>query len=84
MAEEEHLRALDGVTGVPKLIWGETMQIHDPEDLSRQSLIPDNTAWIRRGFSDDTKLRLHCHLILTPVGQDLSSFTSLRELVAAL
>ena len=84
MAEEEHLRALDGVTGVPKLVWGETVQIHNPEDSSRQSFCPDSTAWIRRGFSNETKLRLHRHLVLTPVGQDLSSFTSLGELVAAL
>ena len=59
-------------------------QIHDPKDPSRQQFCDDNTAWVRHGFSDESKYRLHRCLVLKPVGEDLSSFTSLGELVAAL
>ena len=82
--ERQYLKKLDGITGVPKLIWGGTVQIHDPKDPLQQQFCDDNTVWIRHGFSDESKYRLHRWLILSPVGKKLSSFTSLGVLVAAL
>lgn len=85
-AERQYLEKLnrDEVAGIPQLLWGGTVQIHDPKDPLRQRFCDDHTAWIRHGFSDGTKYRIHRRLILSPVGQDLSSFTSLGELVTAL
>jgi hypothetical protein len=83
-AERLHLDNLKGIAGVPTLIWGGSVQIHDPKDPSRQQFINDDTAWIRYGFSDGSKYRIHRRLILSPVGENLSSFTSLGELIGAL
>ncbi|KAF8798241.1 hypothetical protein BYT27DRAFT_7123095 [Phlegmacium glaucopus] len=83
-AERQHLEKLRGIQGIPTLLWGGTVQIHDPKDPLRQRLCDDNTAWICHGFSDERRYRLHHRLILYSVGQDLSSFTSLGELVTAL
>jgi hypothetical protein len=83
-AEKEHLMALKGIKGIPTLIWGGTVQIHNPEDSSQQRNIDDDTARIRYGFSDGQACRIHRRLVLKPVGQRLSTFTSLGELVAAL
>jgi Fungal protein kinase len=83
-AEKQYLEQLKGVTGVPTLIWGGTVQIHDPKDPKRQRMCDDDTAWIRHGFSDESKYRIHRRLILSPVGVGLSKFTSLGELVSAL
>jgi len=83
-AEKQYLEKLKGVTGIPTLVWGGTVQIHDPKDPERQRMCDDNTAWIRRGFSDESQYRIHRRLILSPVGVGLSKFTSLGELVSAL
>jgi hypothetical protein len=83
-AERMHLDSLKGVAGVPTLIWGGSVQIHDPKDPSRQQFVNDDTAWIRHGFSDGSKYCIHRRLILSPVGENLSSFTSLGELIGAL
>jgi len=83
-AEEEYLKVLQGIRGIPRLIWAGTVQIHNPGASSRQQFLDDNTAWIRHGFSDGHAYRIHRRLVLSPVGQKLSLFTSLGELVAVL
>jgi hypothetical protein len=84
VTEEEHLNHLKGIQGVPTLVWGGTVQIHDPKDSSQMRFVDDNTMWIREGFSDEYSFRVHRRLVLSPVGEKLSSFSSLGELVAAL
>ena len=81
-AEQDHLKVLKGIRSVPNLIWGGTVQISNPQDMSKT--IDDDTAWIRQKFSDGRAYRIHRRLVLSPVGEALSTFTSLGELVAAL
>jgi len=83
-AEKEYLTTLQGIKGIPTLIWGGTVQIHNPEDSSRQQQLDDDTTWIRYGFSDGQAYRIHRRLVLKPIGERLSTFTSLGEFVAAL
>ena len=85
-AEKKYLTTLQGIKGIPTLIWGGTVQIHHPGDSSRQQQlqVDDDTTWIRYGFSDGQAYRIHRRLVLKPVGERLSTFTSLGELVAAL
>ena len=80
-AEKEHMEKLKGITGVPELIWGGTVEL---EVSDGNTLREDKTSWIRHGFSDGKKYRIHRRLVMGPVGENLSSFTSLGELVAAL
>ena len=84
MIEEEHLMKVQEIRGVPKLVWGGTVKIHDPADPLHRAYVDDDTAWIRHDFSDDRVSRVHRRLVLYPVGEKLSSFTSLGELIAAL
>jgi len=81
-AEKTHLESLKGIEGVPTLLWGGTVQICDHKN--RDKFRDDNTAWIRHGFSDKSVYRIHRRLVLSPVGQNLATFTSLGELVGAL
>jgi hypothetical protein len=81
-AERRHLEQLKDIEGVPTLLWGGTVKIRDHKN--KEKFCDDNTAWIRHGFSDKSVYRLHRRLILSPVGQNLATFTSLGELVAAL
>jgi hypothetical protein len=85
-AEKEHLEALHRrkVRGVPVLIWGGTVQAHLPLGDSNSELHDDNTLWIRDMFSDRRAYRIHRRLVLSPVGENLSTFSSLGELIAAL
>ena len=80
-AEKEHMEKLKGITGVPELIWGGTVEL---EVRDGNTLREDKTLWICHGFSDGKKYRIHRHLVMGPIGENLSSFTSLGELVAAL
>jgi hypothetical protein len=79
--EKKHMEKLKGLTGVPELIWGGTVEL---EVSDSNTLHEDKTSWIRQGFSDGKKYHIHQCLVMGPVGENLSSFTSLGELVAAL
>jgi hypothetical protein len=81
-AEKENLELVRNITGVPTLVWGGTVQAHLPN--SGNQLVDDNTLWIRHMFSDRRTFRIHRRLVLKPVGENLSTFTSLGELIAAL
>ena len=83
--EKVHLEKLKDVTGVPKLIWGGAVEITDPSSNSRseRKFRQDDTLWMRLGFSEGRQYRIHRRLVLSPVGELLSSFTSLGELIAA-
>ena len=83
-AEKENLETLHlhKIRGVPELIWGGAMQAHLL--TKNDQLNDDNTLWICHMFSDRCTFRVHCCLVLKPVGENLSTFTSLEELVAAL
>jgi len=78
-AEKDHLATLKDIKGVPKVLWGGTVQITDASGSSRD----DSTFWIRKGFTNGLQSRLHRRLVLTPFGENLSTFASLGELVAA-
>ena len=81
-AEKVNLELVQGITGVPTLVWGGTVQAHLPN--SGNELVDDNTLWIRHMFSDRCTFRIHRRLVLKPIGENLSTFTSLGELIAAL
>jgi Fungal protein kinase len=81
-AEKENLEIMQKTTGIPTLVWGGTVQAHLP-NLDNE-LGDDNTLWIRHMFSDRRTFRIHRRLVLKPVGENLSTFTSLGELIAAL
>ena len=80
--EKEHLVAVKNnhITGVPTLIWGGAVQALRADN----QLQDDNTLWIRHLFSDRREYRIHRRLVLSPVGENLSMFSSLGELIAAL
>ena len=82
--EKENLEILHlhKVRGVPELIWGGAVQAHLP--TTNNQLHDDNTLWIRHMFSDRCAFHIHRRLVLKPVGENLSTFTSLGELMAAL
>ena len=80
-AEKEHLEVITGITGVPSLIWGGAVQALIG---SNNEVHEDNTLWIHDMFSDRHAYCIHCHLVLSPVGENLSTFSSLGELIAAL
>ena len=60
------------------------MQKSDLNDPSKKNFCDDNTTRICNGFSDGRAYCIHCCLVLSPVGENLSTFTSLGKLVAAL
>jgi len=82
--EKENLEILHlhKVRDVPELIWGGAVQAHLP--TTNNQLRDDNTLWIRHMFSDRCTFHIHRRLVLKPVGENLSTFTSLGELMAAL
>ena len=80
-AEKEHLEVITGITGVLSLIWGGAVQALVG---SNNEVHEDNTLWIRNMFSDRCAYHIHCRLVLSPVGKNLSTFSSLGELIAAL
>jgi len=82
-AEKENLKKLENVTGIPELIWGGTVQVSDPTSNEGKGFRDDNTRWMRLGFSGGQQYRIHRRLVLKPVGENLSTFTSLGELIAA-
>ena len=79
-AETDNLLVVKDVTGVPDLTWGGAVQARRADN----QLQDDNTLWIRHLFSDRRAYRIHRHLVLSPVGENLSTFSSLGELIAAL
>ena len=81
-AEKLNLELVQGITGVPTLVWGGTVQAHLPN--SGNELVDDNTLWICHMFSDRHTFHIHRRLVLKPIGKKLSTFTSLGELIAAL
>jgi hypothetical protein len=81
-AEKENLEIVQDIRGVPKLIWGGSVQAHLP--AGNNQLNDDTTLFIRNLFSDRRGFRIHRRLVLSPVGENLSTFASLGELVAAL
>jgi len=72
-AEKEHMEKLKGITGDPELIWGGTVEL---EVSDGNTLCEDKTLWIRHGFSDGKKYCIHQCLVMGPVSENLSSFTS--------
>ena len=73
-AEKEHMEKLKGIAGVPELIWGGTVEL---EVRDGNTLHKDKTSWIRCGFSNGKKYHIHQRLVMGPIGENLSSFTSL-------
>ena len=80
-AEKENLEAVQGIQGVPTLIWGGAVQASLPTTNNQHD---DNTLWLHDMYSDRRTFRSHRRLVLSPVGENLSTFTSLGELIAAL
>ena len=67
--------------GVPQLIHGEDVQVPCGID-SIPIFCTDDTS--RRRVGDDTaESRIHCRLVLGPVGKHIASFKSLKELIGA-
>jgi Fungal protein kinase len=76
VAEEEILKRIIGLLGVPQLVEAWTVQVNGTDETT-DSLRP---SFLVKNVEFET--RIHRRILMTPVGDPLISFTSLQEFVS--